>query len=143
MSDTFTAAGPKPGVTLCGTEWTPELLREVRDSVEEQDMIPVKDSTSFQPRTLGRVTDARYDEGNGLVFEFEVDDPEIANQIEDNMVDVAPIVIGDKVEDSDELSNPEFDSVGVYKHIEEDCYGTLDSEHTGVIDDYDSFIENG
>lgn len=63
------------------------------------------DLESGQPPTqaiVGEVTAAAYDPGVGIVYEAEVDDPDIARLIHRDRVDVSPVVAFDATETDDE-----------------------------------------
>lgn len=86
------------------TRWPPEVLRAGAEKLIGKPIVtdhPGAEKTDEGVRVdgpppleakVGEVTDARYVEGRGLVWEGSVADPEAAQQIERGLADVSPIV---------------------------------------------------
>lgn len=101
------------------TRWPPEVLRDGAEKLIGKPIVtdhPGAEKTDEGVRVdgqppleskVGEVTDARYVEGRGLVWEGSVADPEAAQQIERGLADVSPIVARDiqpiESDDGDDL----------------------------------------
>lgn len=90
------------------TIWPAETLREAADKLVGKPIVRNHpDPESPQPpieEVIGEVTNARYEDGIGLLWQGELDDPDIATQVERGRADVSPVMardLGEFDEDKD------------------------------------------
>lgn len=92
------------GMSGVETEWPSGPLKEAAGMLKGKPLVKnhpgvTKDDSGLQVDSqppiedvIGKVTDSKYRDGVGLLFEAEVDDEDIANQIERGRADVSPVV---------------------------------------------------
>lgn len=101
------------GVTEDGeekpTHWPAEVLREGADGLEGRHLVDDSDHENTQAvdppvdAIVGEVTDVAYKDGVGVVYEAEVDDPQIAKQADRGRIDVSPAIFRKRGEFDEDL----------------------------------------
>jgi len=84
------------------TLWPPETLSEAAEGLEGQPIATSENHTAdgAQPQTpsdavIGEVTWSGYKPGVGVLYEGEIDDPDIARSVENGRLEVSPLVSRD------------------------------------------------
>lgn len=72
--------------------WRPEVLQESGSFLEGKDIVVDHENQSAR-ETIGRVTDAKYQEGTGIIYQGVVQDDELEPKIKHGWLDVSPKLV--------------------------------------------------
>ncbi|WP_394743351.1 hypothetical protein [Natronococcus roseus] len=103
--------------------WPGEVLEESADDLVGRYIVDDRDHDdldSLEPPAraiAGEITDAAYVEDVGLVYEGEVDDPEIAQQADRGRIDVSPAVFRQRGEYDEEIGARPVEAVAHWRDI--------------------------
>lgn len=80
-------------------KWPKETLEEASDSLEERPL--VEDHENNSRGVIGEVVAVEYEDGVGILYEAELDDPELAKKIDNGRLEVSIRGFHEDVEDMD------------------------------------------
>jgi hypothetical protein len=87
--------------------WRPEVLQEAGSFLEGKDIVVDHENKSAR-ETVGEITEAKFDEERGIIYQGVVQDEELEPKIENGWLEVSPRIIHSK--DSDEVDGIESPS---------------------------------
>lgn len=97
--------------------WTPQVLEEAAHTLEGKSIV-VNHENRDAREVIGEVTDARFEEGTGVIYQGVIDDEELAQKIGQNWLEVSPRIIhSEEMEERENVKVPEaihrFDNLSV------------------------------
>lgn len=110
--------------------WPTKVVKEAAEAltgtkiVNDREHVAPKDGDISEIPTeppletiIGEVTDARYEPGLGVVFEGEIDDPDVAALVENGRVDVSPFIFHKKGPFDEKIGGHEVKQVAKWRDL--------------------------
>lgn len=72
--------------------WIPEVLEEAADTLEGKKIVVDHENDSAR-QVIGKVTDSKFDENRGVIYQGVIDDEELARKVDNGWLEVSPRII--------------------------------------------------
>lgn len=97
--------------------WTPEVLEEAAHTLQGQQLVVDHENRSSRD-VVGEITEAKFEEGTGVIYKGVMDDSELARKVGHGWLEVSPRIIhSEEMEERGEVKVPQkihaFDNLSI------------------------------